>query len=64
MRNLQEQVKKALCYQKLFAPFTVIVPVVSKFCQTIDLSVFTKKVKNLAFDASFHELHIQFAGLG
>ena len=23
MRNLQEQVKKALCYQKLFCPFTV-----------------------------------------
>ena len=23
MRNLQEQVKKAFCYQKLFSPFTV-----------------------------------------
>ena len=23
MRNLQEQVKKAFCYQKLFRPFTV-----------------------------------------
>ena len=24
MRNLQEQVEKAFCYQKLFRPFTVL----------------------------------------
>ena len=39
MRNLQEQVKKAFCYQKLFWPFTVWINclVISKFLQILGL---------------------------
>ena len=42
MRNLQEQVKKAFCYQKLFWPFTV----------TINCSSDLKKFKNSQPSAS------------
>ena len=38
LRNLQEQVKKTFCYQKLFGPFTVWVNlVIAKIFQTLGL---------------------------
>ena len=36
-RNLQEQVKKTLCYQKLLWPFTVLFIVISKNLQILGL---------------------------
>ena len=43
LRNLQEQVKKAFCYQKLFWPFTVWINC-SKFLQILGLQPRISKV--------------------
>ena len=65
MRNIQEQVKKAFCYQKLFWPFTVWINCTNdlkkKFSRSLEqffLSVgqnnFGNKIPFLTFPAGFY----------
>ena len=54
MRNLQEQVKKAFCYQKLFCSFTVWI---NCFC---DLKIFTNSRPSALNFKSFSWLLEQF----
>ena len=54
MRNLQEQVKKAFCYQKLFWPFTVLIN-----CSS-DLKIFANSRPSASNFKSFSQSLEQF----
>ena len=52
MRNLQEQVKKAFCYQKLFWPFTV-----PTNCNS-DLKISGRFIKHIPIKGAYYAFHI------
>ena len=62
MRNLQEQVKKAFCYQTFcdFSLFEQIVLVISKFLQILDLQPRISKVFSITRTIFSHSRSEQF----
>ena len=59
MKNLQEQVKKALCYQKLFWSFTVLLEIFTCFIEFLVFGLFVK-ASDLDFKVMSNILHQSF----